>query len=230
MNCYLMLRDPAPAANISMEPHLYEILRGDDGRFSVVVNEDADEIVPHAVYRCPNEETALALLAWIDKYGEEGVSKPEDYDARQREWLDANHGGFAFNPTPYPKDMARYDDACRRKPSDCLLLFRNGAPRGPKGGCEVKHTPGPWNAVRSATCGHLRAAHNHRKDPREEWTDADIALLNAAPGLLAALEVFTDFPADTFEGDHDGFFTMTVQLRDLRAARAAIAKAKGGAA
>lgn len=38
-----------------------------------------------------------------------------------------------------------------------------------------------WNAVRSTTCGHLRAAHNYNKDPRKEWTDADIELINKAP-------------------------------------------------
>lgn len=134
MNAYLMLLGSESGEAIRMAPHLHEIVRGADGCFRMAFDEDGEEINPHAVYRCPDEETALALLAWIDKYGEEGVSKPEDYDARQREWLDANHGGFAYNPTPYPEDMARYNDACRRKPSDCLLLFRNGAPRGPKGG------------------------------------------------------------------------------------------------
>jgi hypothetical protein len=38
------------------------------------------------------------------------------------------------------------------------------------------HTPGPWEAVRSLTCGHLRAAHNYQVDPKEEWTDADLFL------------------------------------------------------
>lgn len=80
----------------------------------------------------------------------------------------------------------------------------------------MTHTPGPWNAVRSATCGHLRAAHNHRQDPREEWTDADIALLNAAPDLLAALETVLYF-ADGGE----------VSYGQLDKARAIVAKAKG---
>jgi hypothetical protein len=41
-------------------------------------------------------------------------------------------------------------------------------------------------AVRSATCGHLRNEANHNQDPRAEWTDKHIAIINAAPDLLAA--------------------------------------------
>jgi|LakMenEpi04Sep11_1017361.scaffolds.fasta_scaffold00001_30 hypothetical protein len=51
----------------------------------------------------------------------------------------------------------------------------------------VVHTPGPWEAVRSLTCGHLRAAHNYQVDPKEEWTDADLKLISAAPEMLKAL-------------------------------------------
>lgn len=43
-----------------------------------------------------------------------------------------------------------------------------------------------WNAVRSVTCGHLRAEHNYQRDPRQEWSDRDIALINAAPELAEA--------------------------------------------
>lgn len=49
-----------------------------------------------------------------------------------------------------------------------------------------EHTPGPWEPVRSLTCGHLRAAHNYNSDPKKEWTDADILLISAAPELLDA--------------------------------------------
>lgn len=49
------------------------------------------------------------------------------------------------------------------------------------------HTKGPWEAVRSLTCGHLRAAHNYQENPKEEWTNDDLALISAAPDLLAAL-------------------------------------------
>jgi hypothetical protein len=51
----------------------------------------------------------------------------------------------------------------------------------------IVHTPGPWEAVRSLTCGHVRAAHNYQQNPKEEWTDADLKLISAAPDLLAAL-------------------------------------------
>ena len=56
-----------------------------------------------------------------------------------------------------------------------------------------QHTPGPWQPVRSQTCGHLRAGHNYREDPRREWTDADLRLIAAAPQLLDALQELYDF-------------------------------------
>lgn len=52
----------------------------------------------------------------------------------------------------------------------------------------IVHTPGPWEAVRSLTCGHLRAAHNYQVDPKEEWTDADLKLISAAPEMLYCLQ------------------------------------------
>lgn len=52
---------------------------------------------------------------------------------------------------------------------------------------QLEPTPGPWEAVRSLTCGHLRAAHNYQVEPKEEWTDADLRLISAAPDLLVAL-------------------------------------------
>jgi hypothetical protein len=55
------------------------------------------------------------------------------------------------------------------------------------------HTPMPWQAVRSLTCGHLRAGHNYRQVPSEEWTDADIRLINDAPKMLALIREFHDF-------------------------------------
>lgn len=48
-------------------------------------------------------------------------------------------------------------------------------------------TPGPWNVVRSVKYGHLRAGHNYQSDPSKEFTDADIALINAAPDMLLVL-------------------------------------------
>ena len=60
MNCYLMLRDPAPAANISMEPHLHEIVRGADGCFRMAFDEDGEEIDPHALAAAVREAMPAA--------------------------------------------------------------------------------------------------------------------------------------------------------------------------
>jgi hypothetical protein len=50
-------------------------------------------------------------------------------------------------------------------------------------------TPGPWEPVRSLTCGHLRAGHNYNTpEPKKEWTDADIRLIAAAPELYEACD------------------------------------------
>ena len=53
----------------------------------------------------------------------------------------------------------------------------------------ILHTPGPWEAVRSLTCGHLRAAHNYQTKAKLEWTDDDLRLINALPELLEACRV-----------------------------------------
>ena len=55
---------------------------------------------------------------------------------------------------------------------------------------ESKHTQGPWEAVRSLTCGHIRAAHNYQVDPKKEWTDADLKLIAAAPDMLKVIHRF----------------------------------------
>lgn len=52
----------------------------------------------------------------------------------------------------------------------------------------TKHTPGPWKVVRSLTCGHLRNENNYAADPYQEWTQADIALIESAPELLAVVK------------------------------------------
>ena len=56
----------------------------------------------------------------------------------------------------------------------------------------VNHTPKPWRIVRSLTCGHLRAEHNYNRDPRQEFTDDDIRLMEAAPDMLELLEAAFD--------------------------------------
>mgnify|MGYP001584483814 CR=1 FL=1 len=96
----------------------------------------------------------------------------------------------------------------------------------------MTHTPGPWKPQRSMTCGHLRAAHNFPCAPKAEWTDADIALIAAAPKLLAVLQPF----ASLLQSHHDGKLDSTpvfeingkqITVGQLRAARAAILAATG---
>jgi hypothetical protein len=86
---------------------------------------------------------------------------------------------------------------------------------------EAKHTPGPWNCVRSLTCGHLRAAHNYQSDPQREWTKADMQLIDAAPELLESLRVMIL----QFNEGIDGLDVH--ELGAIAAARAAIRKATG---
>ena len=87
-------------------------------------------------------------------------------------------------------------------------------------------TAGEWKAIRSVTCGHLRAEHNYRQDPREEWTDADICLINAAPDLYAACEAAEVYIMTTplpvvFDGEK--YRQVVQQLKD------AVRKARGEA-
>ena len=87
----------------------------------------------------------------------------------------------------------------------------------------VVHTPGPWGAVRSLTCGHLRAAHNYQVDPRDEWTDADLKLISAAPDLLEALQKFVAW----HDADHESMKGWEVQEmydQAIDAAKSALSK------
>lgn len=107
-----------------------------------------------------------------------------------------------------------------------------------------KHTKGPWHVVLSDNATpHIMHENGHDFTDISEISScvcvmpaeitysynslANARLIAAAPELLEALEGFVDFPADTFDGDHDQAFTMTVRLNDMRKARAVIAKAKG---
>lgn len=89
----------------------------------------------------------------------------------------------------------------------------------------TKHTPGPWKAVgrdvlsmhaSPRSSGPLVCVVDDNDDDR--WP-ADSALIAAAPDLLAACERLLDAVE---RGDH--------KAKAVDAARAAIARAKGGAA
>lgn len=80
---------------------------------------------------------------------------------------------------------------------------------------KTEHTPGPWKVVRSVTCGHLRAGHNYRSDPKQEWTHADMQLIEAAPELLEALKRLCETKDEDLLFAYDAW----------EAARAAIARA-----
>ena len=62
----------------------------------------------------------------------------------------------------------------------------------------------------------------------EAIQQANAALIAASPIMYAALEPFADYPGDFFDVDDDKPVTITVLGRNLKAARAALAKAEGG--
>jgi len=81
---------------------------------------------------------------------------------------------------------------------------------------QPKPTPGPWQPFRSLTCGHLRAGHNPRQDPRAEWTDADIELIARAPELqqrVDELEKALDFRVKYTNAQKGAIETITADLR-----------------
>jgi hypothetical protein len=88
------------------------------------------------------------------------------------------------------------------------------------------HTPGPWTVhkttnlrlsfhIRGAASGHLALVFN----------EADARLIAAAPDLLAALRQAEDLISATFENMTTG--DAGEATAELRAIRAAIAKAEG---
>jgi hypothetical protein len=80
-------------------------------------------------------------------------------------------------------------------------------------------TPGPWEPVRSLTCGHLRAGHNYNTpEPKKEWADADIRLIAAAPELYEALQKVLN---QSWDGPIDA------EHHARKQAAAALAKARG---
>lgn len=98
---------------------------------------------------------------------------------------------------------------------------------------DAKHTTGPWrvtiyggfDAPRVwSDDGSIALIQHHESGPQEG--EANARLIAAAPELLDALESFLRAPSVGSGGP--GSSTIVVQEFNLRAARAAIAKAKGG--
>lgn len=101
------------------------------------------------------------------------------------------------------------------------------------------HTPGPWENIDnmnetgdiSILCGKVNAYGNYHvasisRGPVEHLTEEDKAnarLIAAAPELLEALESFLRCPSVGSDGP--GTSTLRVMDYNLKAARAAIAKA-----
>lgn len=86
---------------------------------------------------------------------------------------------------------------------------------------KIKHTPSPWSV--GGVSG--QEIYGGGRLIANAWTDADARLIAAAPDLLAALEAFLRAPSVGSGGP--GSSTIVVQEFNRRAARAAIAKARG---
>lgn len=91
------------------------------------------------------------------------------------------------------------------------------------------HTPGPWVAQKYKDDWYdvsQEAKPEHHEICMAAHTEADARLIAAAPELLEALQAFLRAPHIGSGGP--GSSTIVVQDFNLRAARAAIAKAEGG--
>lgn len=95
-----------------------------------------------------------------------------------------------------------------------------------------KHTPGPWRYIPGMLGAKFPPAVQRGSEGgflvegvTREQEDADARLISAAPDLLEALEAFLRAPSVGSSGP--GSATIVVQDFNLRAARAAIAKATG---
>jgi len=103
---------------------------------------------------------------------------------------------------------------------------------------EAAHTPAPWHFKKLAMHdgGHVvmftaqNGQRTHRLDCAGEFKEADAQLIAAAPELLAACKSMIEW--DDREKDHavDFYARMALCEAAFNAARAAIAKAEGGAA
>ena len=103
---------------------------------------------------------------------------------------------------------------------------------------ETRHTPGPWGLTREGfgfsvrSSGHAGNGYSsehicsmdHYRDDRVDEQRGNANLIAAAPDMLAALQGIVDCVARTETMGE------ICQCDDFSAARAAIAKAKGGAA
>ncbi len=94
-----------------------------------------------------------------------------------------------------------------------------------------KHTPGPWNWAKSDINGRYSIYRNGPLAYCGDTTavdgdgEANARLIAAAPDLLVALQSFDDAFSHYCDGDPS-----PEEWAALKAARAAIAKATGGAA
>lgn len=88
-----------------------------------------------------------------------------------------------------------------------------------------KHTPGPWTAVRTKYRTLINCHDGSPVAQCESLTDADMALVAAAPELLASVERLVRLVED-FDGTLRNAGASPDNL--LAAARAAIAKATQG--
>ena len=92
---------------------------------------------------------------------------------------------------------------------------------------ETTHTPGPWETVAGPGVADLAVCAAGAGDIVAEVVSlsrANQSLIAAAPDLLAALRVLADHAQETYP-----HFESSRGQTDIAAARAAIAKAEGGA-
>jgi len=100
----------------------------------------------------------------------------------------------------------------------------------------AKHTPGPWHTHKTTTYIAVRAQARiqvaqlwkSKRSPDEQ--EADARLIVAAPDMLSVLKAFSDYVRDE-QCATDGAVTYSTTAINHWAllARAAIAKAEGGA-
>lgn len=98
----------------------------------------------------------------------------------------------------------------------------------------MNHTPGPWQITKDTTRGEfvtytkVRDGHDGVIAVMHINEDANARLIAAAPELLAALEAITKAYVELVESDYAPRWNAENDS-EVISARAAIAKAKGGA-